>query len=89
VLAESPLDCDLVMAPHHGSENSNPRGFAAWSTPEFVVISGGAGRENPAVEAAYRAAGAEVFHTSHGGAVRVEIDPHGQLAVRSWRKEPW
>ena len=89
VLAESPLDCDVVMAPHHGSEQSNPRGFAAWSTPEFLVISGSQERENRAVDAAYRAAGAEVFHTAHGGAVRVEIDPEGTLEVRSWRKEPW
>ena len=89
VLAELPLDTDALMAPHHGSTHSNPAGFAAWSTPEFVVISGGLGRENREVEAAFRDAGAEVFHTAHGGAVRVEIGKEGEISVRSWRKDPW
>jgi hypothetical protein len=34
------LDCDIVLAPHHGSELSDPPGFAAWCTPEWVVMSG-------------------------------------------------
>ena len=40
LLAETPLDCDVVLAPHHGSMRSDPPGFAAWSTPEWVIISG-------------------------------------------------
>lgn len=89
VLAEFPLDCDVVMAPHHGSDHSNPNGFAAWSTPEFVVISGSHGRENKSVEAAYVSQGAQVFHTAHGGAVRVDVDRKGGISIRSWRKSPW
>ena len=67
----------------------HPTGFAAWSTPEFVVISGSHGRENQAVETAYEQRAAEVFHTAHGGAVRVDIDRTGAISVRSWRKSPW
>ena len=43
VMAEVPYDCDILLAPHHGSRRSDPPGFAAWSTPEWVVISGGGG----------------------------------------------
>src|SRR5690606_29944679 len=45
VLEEEPLPTDVVMAPHHGSARSNPRGFAAWATPAWVVISGGRSRD--------------------------------------------
>ena len=41
LLAEEPTDYDVLLAPHHGSRRSNPPGLAAWSTPEWVVISGG------------------------------------------------
>lgn len=85
VLAEEPLDCDVVAAPHHGSARSNPPGFAAWSTPEWVVISGGLGAESREVEKAYRAAGAHVLHTARDGAVSVVIDRRG-LAVRPYRQ---
>ena len=40
VMADPPLDCDVLLAPHHGSEQSDPPGFAAWSSPEWVVMSG-------------------------------------------------
>lgn len=41
LLVEEPLDCDVVLAPHHGSRLSDPPGLAAWSSPELVVVSGG------------------------------------------------
>ena len=41
VMAEEPYDCDVLLAPHHGSASSDPPGFAAWSTPEWTVVSGG------------------------------------------------
>src|SRR6185369_9808510 len=39
VMAEEPYDCDVLLAPHHGSRRSDPPGFAAWSTPKWVVLS--------------------------------------------------
>jgi len=77
VMAEVPLDCDIVMAPHHGSLRSDPLGFSAWTTPEHVVISGGAGRDVGAVRWAYEHGGAEVTHTAVDGAVRFEITSAG------------
>jgi hypothetical protein len=56
----------------------HPGGFAEWSTPEFVVISGGRGLADlPAIEnvkRSFRLRGAEVFHTAEDGCVRLEVD---------------
>ena len=83
VLAEEPWDCDVLMAPHHGSRRSDPPGLAAWCTPEWVVISGGRRWYRPETAAAYRAAGSRVLHTPKAGAVHVTIDEDG-LSVESF-----
>jgi competence protein ComEC len=81
LLAELPLDCDIVMAPHHGSRRSDPGGFADWSTPEHVVLSGGRDVEDIAdiesVKNSYRHRGATVYHTAQHGAVRFEVRKEG------------
>jgi competence protein ComEC len=73
VIAESALDCDVILAPHHGSQRSNPPGFAAWSTPEWVIISGSHTDKQGEAAAAYRISGARVLDTADVGAVRVTI----------------
>jgi competence protein ComEC len=89
LLAEEPIDCDVIMAPHHGSPRSDPTGFALWSRPEFVVVSGGheAESRSPAevVKESYRARGATVLHTAETGAVRVELSAEG-VRVRTHRQ---
>jgi competence protein ComEC len=92
VLAEEPLDCDVVLAPHHGSRRSDPAGFALWSTPEYAVISGARNVEDiPDIEAvmdSYRARGARVFHTAIDGCVRFELSAAGVVATPFRRGEP-
>jgi competence protein ComEC len=83
VLAEEPWDCDVLLAPHHGSGRSNPPGLARWSAPEWVVVSGSLNDYEPDTEATYRAAGGEVLHTGRVGAVRVVIEKGG-LEVSSY-----
>ena len=53
-------DYDAVLAPHHGSARSDPPGFAAWSHPEHVIISGGS-RQDPTVPRDYQVTGAQVY----------------------------
>ena len=77
VLAEEPWDCDVLLAPHHGSQRSDPPGLAAWSTPEWVVISGDLRWDPGQTIATYRAAGAEVLHTARQGAIHVTLDASG------------
>jgi competence protein ComEC len=83
VLAELPYDCDVLLAPHHGSRLSDPPGFAAWSTPEWVVISGALGRDVEPVVETYAEAGAEVVRTSHRGASRFSFR-RGEVSLATW-----
>ncbi len=83
VLAEEPLDCDVLMAPHHGSRRSNPPGLARWCTPEWVVVSGSRRWPTAEIEQTYRAVGSRVLHTAHHGAVSVTVDTNG-VSVESF-----
>jgi competence protein ComEC len=87
VLAERPWDCDVLLAPHHGSRLSNPQGLADWCRPEWVVISGGRASDVSDVEQSYRAGGSQVLHTADAGAVAVTIE-RGEIEVHSFRELP-
>jgi competence protein ComEC len=77
LLDEEPWHCDVLLAPHHGTIGSNPRGLAQWSTPHFVVVSGGLGVDVRQTTASYRKLGAEVLHTGKMGAIQVLVDQEG------------
>jgi competence protein ComEC len=83
VVAERPYDCDILMAPHHGSRRSDPPGFAAWSSPEWVVISGGAPSDTT-VASTYRAAGANVLNTGNLGAIEFAVN-RDHIVANSFR----
>jgi competence protein ComEC len=85
VMAELPYDCDVLLAPHHGSRRSDPPGFAAWSTPEWVVVSGAGGGDVGPVVATYERAGAQVLRTNERGTVLFSIG-RGPMKVTCWRK---
>ena len=85
VLAELPYDCDVLLAPHHGSRSSDPPGFAAWSSPEWVVISGGREDEAGVVAQTYEAAGARVLDTHDVGAIEFTIQGRS-VSVESWQR---
>jgi competence protein ComEC len=88
LLAEEPLDCDVILAPHHGSRRSDPTGFSLWSRPEYVIVSGslGFGDERQAREVAesYAARGANVLHTATAGCIEVKLSAGG-VEVRTMR----
>jgi competence protein ComEC len=69
VMSDPPLDCDILLAPHHGSGGSDPPGFAAWCTPEHVVLSGERSDRTAAAQESYQRVGAAVYHTALDGAV--------------------
>ncbi|MCO6047670.1 ComEC/Rec2 family competence protein [Aeoliella sp. ICT_H6.2] len=77
VMDEPPADCDVLLAPHHGSRRSDPPGFAAWSTPEVVIVSGGPGTVDRNVQQSYQQLGAEVLFTAERGAISAKIDSAG------------
>jgi competence protein ComEC len=75
VMTDPPLDCDVLLAPHHGSDQSDPPGFAAWSSPEWVVMSGRRPERTLDSVLSYQQAGATVLHTGLAGAVTCVISP--------------
>jgi competence protein ComEC len=81
LLAEPAMDVDVLMAPHHGSTRSNPRGLVDWCHPEYVVISGSRdfelGRDGDAVAREFYSAGSNVLHTSQHGAVSFQLTAGG------------
>jgi competence protein ComEC len=74
LLAEQPVDCDVLLAPHHGSQHSRPRDLVRWCTPEVVVISAGAALAIDDAQAAFGSAGARLFWTFRDGQVQVLTD---------------
>jgi competence protein ComEC len=87
VMAELPYDCDVLLAPHHGSRRSDPPGFAVWSTPNWVVISGGGGDDVRPVVQTYERAGANVLLTNQSGAVQFSVSD-GPIKIASWLTKP-
>ena len=81
LLSRTPIDVDVLMAPHHGSLHSSPSRLAAWCDPEFVVVSSSGKRLNPEVETIYNDAGAKVFRTDRDGAIRFEFEHSGVQAI--------
>ncbi len=77
VMDEPPTSCEILLAPHHGSRRSDPPGFAAWSTPEIVIVSGGPNTVDRNVQLSYQKAGAEVLYTAQRGAITAVVDADG------------
>jgi competence protein ComEC len=77
LLARQPLHCDVLLAPHHGSRQSNSPGLAAWTRPAWVVFSGDGQWTLPEIDATYQAVGGHTLHTFLNGAVEVTIDKNG------------
>ena len=90
-LAQSgPGECDVLLAPHHGSQTSLPADIARATSPQLVLVSGRGGRCWPLVRDAYaaasstadRASGSEVVKTGGEGAVAVTLTAAGIRAER-------
>jgi competence protein ComEC len=77
LLAGQPVHCDVLLAPHHGSRQSNSPGLAAWTRPAWVVLSGDGRWSLPEIDATYQAVGGQTIHTFLAGAVEVTIDKNG------------
>jgi competence protein ComEC len=83
LVAGPAYDCDVLLAPHHGSPASSPLAFVGWTTPEWVVISGGFRGDLRRVEMIYGQAQAQSLHTAAIGAVTATMNADG-LAVETF-----
>ncbi len=88
LLEQKPQDCDVLMAPHHGSLNCDPAAFVRWSNPEWVVISAGAVRASSKAKQAYALRGARVMHTNDDGAIRICLSEQG-VSAQAWKSRKW
>ncbi len=79
----------VLMAPHHGSVTMQSESVLQWSRPRDTIVSGGQRAQRPEVEEMLAVTGSAVHVTARKGAIRVRIDPQGEVEVRSWRESPW
>jgi competence protein ComEC len=84
LMAEPPVDCDVILAPHHGSPHSSPAEFLRWCTPEWIVVSSDRRHQRGELQEIIREAGGQMLHTGEDGAVEVSLHAQG-VDVRSWR----
>ena len=76
------LDCDIIKAGHHGSSSSSSKNFIWAVTPDFVVISCGAGNK-------YGHPHAEVLTRYEGMGVSIlRTDTEGSIVFTSTGGEP-
>lgn len=73
VLLEQPIQCDVVMAPHHGSRHSNPEAFYAWCRPQWIIVSSGSREVTAQVEGAGPADHAQWRITAADGRIEVRL----------------
>ncbi|MFP6656780.1 MAG: ComEC/Rec2 family competence protein [Pirellulales bacterium] len=80
VVQQPSLDCDVLLAPHHGSRHSQPERFAAWCQPELTIVSSGITAAIPNnVQEAYGDGQQTLLHTAKTGMITVVISA-GQLS---------
>ncbi|GIW98631.1 MAG: competence protein ComEC [Pirellulaceae bacterium] len=84
-----PRPCDILLVPHHGSLNTDPRPLIQWCRPEWMIISGGIRAGRPEVIEHYHGARSGLAITFLHGAVRCEIDHVGNLYVAHWVDDGW
>ena len=75
VLAMPPTKVDVLMAPHHGSANSNTKQLAEWASPRLVIICQARTDDTTAATKAYAETQSTVLGTW----------PHGAVTLRSGR----
>lgn len=84
LLAQQVPRCTVLLAPHHGSRQSNPPGLVEWCRPELVIISGSRRFDGGQSRATYESAGANVLHTGYTGAVFVRVDAQGHWSASTF-----
>lgn len=80
LLQQPPRKIDVLLAPHHGEPEANPRALAIWASPNWVIASA----PTPAYQnelASNYGSSTRVVMTSESGAVTATINAKGDLQV--------
>jgi competence protein ComEC len=87
-LLENPsvLRSDVLVAPHHGSEETTTRQFIQAVEPQYIVASSDrlTSKKQKNFDALAAELGRPLFRTSRSGAIMVEITPQGVLRLRTF-----
>jgi competence protein ComEC len=89
LVAQPPIRCDVMMAPHHGSLAAQAEQVIAWTDAKWVVVSGSARAVTPRVLQAFTPPGGSLLITARDHALRVEIDAAGSLKILRWNNSNW
>ncbi len=77
----SPLRCDVIQAPHHGSKNSLIKGFYQAAAPKVVVAGAGYNNQwgfpSPELRETLRALDIPLLDTATDGQIILRWDDHG------------
>jgi competence protein ComEC len=87
LLDRPPPSVDVVMAPHHGSLQSDPGQFLQWCRPRWCIISGSDISMRSTWEDHSTTTGTVLLHTAVDGAVEIKLAAGG-IRVQSFRPAP-
>jgi competence protein ComEC len=83
------IECEILMAAHHGSANSWPTEFVKWASPQYVVVSCGRNRVSESIKRDFSKARKGVLRTDRDGAIQFRMRAGGETVVRCWKTKPW
>jgi competence protein ComEC len=89
VLDRLPASIDVIMAPHHGSLNSETHELLDQASPEFLIISGSQKANTEKVMSYFEKENREIFLTARDHAIRVLIRRDGSIEVLRWADGEW
>ncbi len=85
-LAQTPIPCDVVLAPHHGGKTCCTPTFGNWCKPKHLVICDSKNNEQKKTTEIFCEKGTIVHHTGREGAVIFRIKK-GKMEVIT--REEW
>ncbi len=85
LLLSERIDTDVLLSPHHGSLNANPKDLARWATPDWLIASC---RDDAVRDRLATNFGSEtqILTTARYGAIRCRIRSDGELLVEPFKR---
>lgn len=84
LLKSPPPQCDVLLAPHHGSLGANTTDLVRWAHPSWLIVSADR-RANLATLRARFGSGTTVLSTDDHGAITFEIHADGRITCETFR----
>ncbi len=89
LIANPPLNVELLLAPHHGSLHSQSEKIVKWCQPKTIIVSGSERTLSPRVMKAFEAEDREFLLTARDHALRTIIHSDGKVENFRWSDGAW